>query len=55
MTGLLEALRPVLVLLLGILLELFRKRAQPTSEDGDSDRETRERLQAKVCEHWGER
>ena len=52
MAGLLEALRPVLVLLLGVLLELFRQRAQPTSEDGDPDRETRDKLRAKVRKHW---
>ena len=54
MTGLLEALRPVLVLLLGVLLELFRRRAWPTSEDADPDTETHDKLRAKVREHWSE-
>jgi len=53
MAGLFEALRPVLVLLLGVLLELFQRRAQPASEDGDPDRETRDKLRAKVRKHWG--
>jgi len=53
MTGLLEALRPIVALVLGVLLELFQRRARPTCEDGDLDRETRDRLRAKVREHWG--
>ena len=52
MTGLLEALRPVLALLLGVLLDLFRQRARPTAEDGDPDRELRDRLRAQVRKHW---
>jgi len=51
MAGLLEALRPVLVLLLGVLLELIQRRAQPTSEDAEPDRQTRDKLRAKVRAH----
>ena len=53
MTGLLEALRPVLALLLGVLLELFRRRARPTAEDGNPDATTRDKLRAEVRKHWG--
>ena len=53
MTGLLEALRPVLALILGVVLELFLQRADPTAEDARRQPELRERLRAKVRERWG--
>jgi len=53
MAGLLEALRPIVALVLSVLLELFQRRARPTSEDADPDRETRDKLREKVREHWG--
>ena len=40
----------MLVLLLGVLLELFPQCAQPTSEDGDPERETRDKLRERVRE-----
>jgi len=49
---LLEALRPILVLIVGALIELFAKRSRSTAVDGEPDRGTRDRLRAKVREHW---
>ena len=53
MTGLLEALRPVLALILGVVLELFLQRVDPAAEDSRRQPELRERLRAKVRERWG--
>jgi len=52
MAGLLEALRPILALLLGVLLDLLRQRARPTAEDSDPDREIRNKLRTKVRKYW---
>ena len=52
MAGLLEALRPVLVLVLGVLLELFQQRAQPTCEDSAVNYKLRDKLRTKVRKHW---
>ena len=52
MTGLLEALAPVIALVLGVLLDLFSKRAQPSAEDGDPDAQLRDRLRRRVRQHW---
>ena len=54
MAGLLEALRPIIQIVLGVLLDLIRQRAQPTAEDAAPDRDTRDKLRAKVREHWSE-
>jgi hypothetical protein len=51
-TGLLEALRPVAALVLGVLLDLLRQRARPTCRDGDTDRATRDRLRDQVRKHF---
>jgi hypothetical protein len=51
-TGLLEALAPVIALVLGVLLDLFSKRAQPSAEDGDPDAQLRDRLRRRVRQHW---
>ncbi|MFW6061646.1 MAG: hypothetical protein ACOC93_02450, partial [Planctomycetota bacterium] len=48
----LSALRPVVTLVLGALLDLFRQRARPTSEDADPDRDTRQKLRAQVRRYW---
>lgn len=53
MTGLLEALAPVIALVLGVLLDLFLKRADPTAEDARRRPELRDRLRRKVRERWG--
>ena len=53
MAGLIEALRPVVTLLLGVLLDLLRQRARPTSEDADPDGDVRDKLQDRVRKHWG--
>jgi hypothetical protein len=51
--ALLEALRPVLALLLGVLIDLFRQRPQSTAEDGKTDPTLRERLRKRVQSTWG--
>jgi len=51
-TGLLEALRPIIEIVLGVLLDLLRRRARPTAEDADLDRDIREKLRARVRKHW---
>ena len=53
MTGLIEALRPVLALVLGALIDLIGRRARPTAEDGDPDTQLRDRLQEQVKQTWG--
>jgi hypothetical protein len=35
------------------LLPWLAKQSQPTAEDADPDRDTRDRLRAKVRKHWG--
>jgi len=50
--GLIEALRPVVLLVLGALLELVLQRARPTSENADPDIPTRDKLRDKVHKHW---
>jgi hypothetical protein len=52
MAALLEAVAPVIALVLGVLLDLFIKRAQPTSEDGDADAQLRDRLRRRVRKYW---
>ena len=52
MAGVLEALAPVIALVLGVLLEFFSKRAQPSAEDGDADVQLRDRLRARVRQYW---
>jgi hypothetical protein len=51
--ALLEALRPVLALLLGVVIDLFRQRPQSTAEDGKTDPTLRERLRKRVRRTWG--
>lgn len=53
MGALLEALRPVLALLLGVLIDLFRRRPRSTAEDGRTDPALRERLRRRVRSTWG--
>jgi hypothetical protein len=48
----LEALGPVIALVLGVLLEFFSRRAQPSAEDGDPDAQLRDRLRARVRQYW---
>ena len=36
-----------------VLLPWVVKQSQPTAEDADPDRQTRDRLRAKVRKHWG--
>jgi len=36
-----------------ILLPWIVNRSRPTAEDADPDRQTRDRLRAKVRKHWG--
>ena len=55
MAALLGALSPVIALVLGVLVELFRRRARPTAQDGDADAAVRDRLRARVRRHWGGR
>jgi len=50
--GVLEALAPVIALVLGVLLDLFSKRAQPSAEDGDPDIQLRDRLRQRVRQYW---
>ena len=38
---------------LRVLLPWVVKQSRPTTEDADPDRETRDRLRAKVRKHWG--
>ena len=52
MAGVLEALAPVIALVLGVLLDLFSKRARPTAKDGDPDTQLRDRLRARVRQYW---
>ena len=52
MAGVLEALAPVIALVLGVLLDFFSKRAQPSAEDGDPDMQLRDRLRRRVRQHW---
>lgn len=54
MAGLIEALRPVLALVLGALIDLIGRRARPTAEDGDPDTALRKRLEEKVKQTWGD-
>jgi hypothetical protein len=42
----------VIALVLGVLLDLFSKRARPTAEDGDADAQLRDRLRARVRQYW---
>jgi hypothetical protein len=37
------------------LLPWLAKRSQPTAEDADPDRKTRDRLRRKVRKHWRKR
>ena len=37
------------------LLPWLARRAQPSAEDADPDRDTRDRLRAKVRKTWGKR
>jgi ABC-type Fe3+ transport system permease subunit len=50
--GLIEALQPVVALVLGVLLDLLRRRARSTSEDAAPDDALRDRLAARVRRHW---
>ena len=43
----------ILTAVLQALLPWVAKRSRPTAEDADPDRQTRDRLRAKVREHWG--
>jgi len=52
MAALLEALKPVIEIVLSVLLDLIRRRAQPTAEDAGPDLDTRDKLRTKVREHW---
>ena len=52
MVGLIEALRPLLALLLGVLLELFARRSQATAEDSRRQPELRDRLRRAVRRKW---
>jgi len=36
-----------------VLLPWVVKQSRPTAEDADPDRETRDRLRAKIRKHWG--
>jgi hypothetical protein len=53
MAGLIEALRPVIALLLGMLIDLIGRRSQPTAEDGRTDPALRARLRKRVRDSWG--
>ena len=52
MAAVLEALSPVIALVLGVLLDLFSKRARPTAEEGDADAQLRDRLRQRVRQYW---
>jgi hypothetical protein len=52
MTGLIAALQPVLVLVLGTLVELWAPHLKPTFDDADPDGDRRERLIRQVRRHW---
>jgi hypothetical protein len=54
-TGLLEALAPVIALVMRVLLDLFVERSRPTAEDARQQPELRERLRAKVREKWSKK
>ena len=41
-----------IALVLGVLLDLFSKRAQPSAEDGDADAQLRDRLRQRVRQYW---
>jgi len=43
----------LIVAVLRVLLPWVVNRSRPTAEDADPDRETRDRLRAKVRQHWG--
>jgi len=43
----------LIVAILRALLPWVVNRSRPTAEDADPDRETRDRLRAKVRQHWG--
>jgi hypothetical protein len=51
--AILEALRPVLALVLGVLIDLFRQRPRSTAEDGKADPILRDRLRKRVRSTWG--
>ena len=47
--------------LIAILTAFFRallpwvvKQSRPTAEDADPDQQTKDKLRAKVCKHWGD-
>jgi hypothetical protein len=42
----------ILTAVLQVLLSLVVKQSRPTAEDADPDRAVREKLRAKVREHW---
>ena len=52
MAGLLEALQPVIEIVLGVLINLFSRRTKPTVEDSREDDEFRRRLLKKIRLHW---
>ena len=43
----------ILTALFQALLPWVARKSRPTAEDADTDRDTREKLRAKVREHWG--
>jgi len=43
----------LIVAVLRVLLPWVVNQSRPTAEDADLDRQTRDRLRAKVRQHWG--
>jgi len=43
----------LIVAVLRVLLPWAVQQSRPTAEDADPDRQTRDKLRAKVREHWG--
>ena len=43
----------LIVAVLRVLLPWVVKQSRPTAEDADPDRQNRDRLRAKVRQHWG--
>ena len=43
----------LIVAVLRVLLPWVVSQSRPTAEDADPDRQTRDRLRAKIRKHWG--